>query len=49
MSIEFITMMFLSTLEISIREKHQTPHTNKFKGGDFIGYKTTAYDVLSTI
>ena len=26
---EFITMKLLRTVEISIREKHKTPHTNK--------------------
>ena len=57
MSIEFITMMLLCTLEISIREKHRTlmrsvlsadktPHTNKEK---VYRYKDTARDVLTTI
>ena len=57
MSIEFITMMLLRTLEISIREKHRmlmrsvlsadnTPRTNK---EEVYPYKVTARDVLSTI
>ena len=57
MSREFITMMLLLTLEISIREKHRilmrsvlsvdkTPHTNK---EEVYRYKVTARDVLSTI
>ena len=56
MSIEFITMMLLGTLEISIRGKHptlmrsvlsadKTPHTNK----EVYRYKVTARDVLSII
>ena len=47
MSREFITMMLLSTVEISIREKHKTPHTNKEEV--LSSFKTTARDVLSTI
>ena len=46
MSREFITMMLLRTLEISIQEKHLTPHTNKEEVSS--GFKTTARDVLST-
>ena len=57
MSKEFITIMLLRTLEISIQEKHcilmrsvlsadKTPHTNK---GKVHRYKVTARDVLSTI
>ena len=44
---EFITMMLLWTLELSVRQKHLTPHTNKKE--DLSGFKTTARDVLSTI
>ena len=47
MSREFITMMLLCTLEINMREKHLTPHTNKEEV--LSGFKTTARDVLSTI
>ena len=47
MSREFITMMLLRTLEISIREKQETSHTNKEEV--LSGFKTTARDVLSTI
>ena len=43
---EFMTMMLLWTLQISIQEK-QTPHTNKEEVSS--GFKTTACDVLSTI
>ena len=57
MSIEFITIMLLCTLEISKREKHRilmrsvlsadnTPHTNK---KEVYRYQVTARDVLSTI
>ena len=44
---EFITMMFLWTLEISIWEKHKTPYTNKEEV--LSGFKTIARDILSTI
>ena len=44
---EFITMMLLWTLEISIQEKHWTLHPNKEEV--LSGFKTTAHDVLSTI
>ena len=47
MSREFITMMLLLTLEISIQEKHLTLHTNKEEV--LSGLKTTARDVLWTI
>ena len=58
MSREFITMMLLSTLEISIREKHRilmrsvlsadkAPHTNKEE--ILSVFKTTARDDLLTI
>ena len=57
MSIEFITIMLLLTLEISVRKKHRilmrsvlsadkTAHTNK---EEVYRYKVTACDVLSTI
>ena len=56
-SVEFITIMLLRTLEISIREKHRIlmrsvlsadkmPHPNK---EEVHRYKVTAQDVLSTI
>ena len=44
---EFITMMLLLTLEISIREKHLTLQTNKEEVLSV--FKTAAHDVLSTI
>ena len=47
MSREFITMMILSTVEISIREKHKTTHNNKEEV--LAIFKTTARDVSSTI
>ena len=46
MSREFIKMMVLWTLEISIGGKN-TPHTNKKEV--LLGFKTTARGVLSTI
>ena len=56
-SIQFITIILLRTLEIRIREKHhilmrsvlsadKTPHTNK---EEVYRYEVTARDVLSTI
>ena len=47
MSREFITMMLLSTVEISIREKHKIQQTNKEEV--LSTFKTLARDVLSTI
>ena len=57
MSIEFMTIMLLRTLEISKREKHRIlmrsvssadkiPHTNK---EEVYRYKVTVRDVLLTI
>lgn len=40
-------MMPLWTLEISTREKHLTPHTNKEEV--LLGFKTIARDILSAI